>query len=203
MKSVSLPAAVAVLVLIALTFVPAVGGFRAGLSGSAFVAAVVLLASLVAGDKRATKPQLASIEPIKSASAPIARNQAEADVIGFLAALQQKGRLVDFLMEDVTAYSDAQVGAVARTVHEGCKVVLREQFAIVPVRDESEGAAVTVPAGYQADEYRLVGKISGQAPFLGTLMHRGWRTESVKLPRLLRTGDDRLPTIAPAEVELK
>jgi hypothetical protein len=57
--------------------------------------------------------------------------------------------------------------------------------------------------GYWADEYRLVGKISGQAPFSGTLMHRGWKTDAVKLPRVLRTGDDRFPTIAPAEVELK
>ena len=33
-------------------------------------------------------------------------------------------------------------------------------------------------------------------------MHRGWKTERVKLPRVIRSGD-RLPTIAPAEVELK
>ena len=49
----------------------------------------------------------------------------------------------------------------------------------------------------------VVGKLSGQAPFAGTLMHRGWKTESVKLPRVLRTGDDRFPTVAPAEVELQ
>jgi hypothetical protein len=88
-------------------------------------------------------------------------------------------------------------------VHEGCKAVLREHFRILPVREEQENSRVTVPPGYQADEYRLVGKISGQAPFTGTLMHRGWKTESVNLPRVMRGGDDRLPTISPAEVELR
>ena len=60
-----------------------------------------------------------------------------------------------------------------------------------------------VPAGYSADEYRLVGKIAGSAPFSGVLVHRGWKTDMVKLPRLLRGAPDRLPAIAPAEVELK
>ncbi|MBF0563245.1 MAG: DUF2760 domain-containing protein, partial [Alphaproteobacteria bacterium] len=33
-------------------------------------------------------------------------NQADAEVVHFLALLQDKGRLVDFLMGDVSAYSD-------------------------------------------------------------------------------------------------
>ena len=55
---------------------------------------------------------------------------------------------------------------------------------------------MTVAAGYAADEYRLVGKISGEAPFSGRLVHRGWKTERVKLPRVIRSGD-RLPTVLP------
>jgi hypothetical protein len=62
---------------------------------------------------------------------------------------------------------------------------------------------VEVPQGYAADEYRLVGKIRGEAPFSGTLVHRGWKTQSVELPRILRVSADRFPTIAPAEVELR
>ena len=88
-------------------------------------------------------------------------------------------------------------------VHAGCKAALKEHFAIRHIRDEAEGASVSVPAGYAADEYRLVGKISGEPPFSGRLVHAGWKTESVKLPRVLKTSDDRLPAIAPAEVELK
>ena len=62
---------------------------------------------------------------------------------------------------------------------------------------------VQVPAGYAADEYRLIGKVAGPAPFSGVLVHRGWRTDRVKLPELLRRAADRLPAIALAEVELK
>jgi Domain of unknown function (DUF2760) len=134
---------------------------------------------------------------------PATRNQAEAEIVSFLATLQERGRLVDFLMEDITTYDDAQVGTAARVVHEGCKAALREQFQIRPLREEDEGSFVTIPVGYAADEYRLIGNIRGAGPFTGTLVHRGWKTERVKLPRILRVDADRLPAIAPAEVELK
>jgi hypothetical protein len=117
--------------------------------------------------------------------------------------LQARGRLVDFLMDDINTYDDAQVGAAARVVHAGCKAALLEHFRISPVRAESEGATVQVAAGYLPDEYRLVGKISGPAPFSGVLVHHGWKTDAVNLPRVLRSSTNRLPAIAPAEVELK
>ena len=104
-------------------------------------------------------------------------------------------------MEDLTTYDDAQVGAAARVIHQGCKEVLREHFKITPVSVAEEGSQVTVPAGYGADEYRLIGKISGDPPFSGKLIHKGWRTDYVKLPRI--TKSSRLPAIAPAEVELQ
>ncbi len=131
-----------------------------------------------------------------------AANQAEAEIVAFLALLQEKGRLVDFLMDDVASYDDAQVGAAARVVHQGCREILREYFKITPVSAAAEGSPVTVPAGYSPDEYRLLGKIAGEPPFTGTLIHKGWKTEYVKLPRIIKTGD-RLPGIAPAEVELR
>ncbi|MBF0095405.1 MAG: DUF2760 domain-containing protein [Alphaproteobacteria bacterium] len=139
--------------------------------------------------------------PAAEAGAALEENRCDAEVVSFLALLQEKGRLVDFLMDDVAGYGDAQVGAAARVLHEGCRAVLSEHFSIRPVRDEKEGSAVTVPVGHAPDDYRLVGRISGEPPFSGTLVHHGWRTDRVKLPRLLRTGGD-LPAIAPAEVEL-
>ena len=114
----------------------------------------------------------------------------------------EKGRLVDFLMEDLTPYDDAQVGAAARVVHQGCRQVLQESFSITPITEAEEGSQVTVPAGYAADEYRIVGKLSGDPPFTGKLVHKGWKTESIKLPRLVNAGSERLPAIAPAEVEI-
>jgi hypothetical protein len=130
-------------------------------------------------------------------------NQADAEIVSFFAMLQANGRLVDFLMDDINTHDDAQVGAAARVVHAGCKAALLEHFRISPVRAESEGSTVQVAAGYMPDEYRLLGKISGPAPFSGVLVHHGWKTDAVDLPRVLRSSTDRLPTIAPAEVELR
>jgi hypothetical protein len=167
----------------------------------AWVAVLLLIAIL------ADRPKAESTGPAPKAAAPVAAaplaNQADSEVVNFLAILQERGRFVDFLMDDITPYSDAQVGAAGRVLHEGCKAVLLEHFGIRPMRDEGEGSKITIPTGYAPDDYRLVGKISGEAPFTGTLVHHGWRVEWVKLPRLLRASADRLPAIAPAEVELR
>ena len=164
--------------------------------------AVLLLIAILAD-----RPKAESTGPAPKAAAPVAAaplaNQADSEVVNFLAILQERGRFVDFLMDDITPYSDAQVGAAGRVLHEGCKAVLLEYFGIRPMRDEGEGSKITIPTGYAPDDYRLVGKISGEAPFTGTLVHHGWRVEWVKLPRLLRASADRLPAIAPAEVELR
>jgi len=164
-------------------------------------AALLLLIFLSRGARREPGPPKADIA--KPMPVPTADNQAEAEIVSFLATLQERGRLVDFLMEDVTTYDDAQVGAAARVVHEGCRAALQEHFNIRSVCEENEGSPVTIPGGYAADEYRLIGNIRGAGPFSGTLVHRGWKTEWVKLPRVLRANPDHLPTIAPAEVELK
>ena len=167
----------------------------------ALAAALLLIILVSRGVRREAEPPRA--DTAKAMPVPEASNQAEAEIVSFLATLQERGRLVDFLMEDVTTYDDAQVGAAARVVHEGCRAALQEHFKIRSVREENEGSSVTIPVGYAADEYRLIGNIRGAGPFSGTLVHRGWKTEGVKLPRILRVNSDRLPTIAPAEVELK
>ncbi len=117
-----------------------------------------------------------------------------------LALLQQEGRFVDFLEENVTAYSDADIGGAARVVHEGCRKVVRDYLQIEPVRTEAEGARLTLAAGFDAAAVRLTGNVVGQPPFSGTLMHRGWRVAQIKLPKLAEGHDVRV--LAPAEVEL-
>jgi hypothetical protein len=165
-------------------------------------AAVLLLIAILADRSKAESAGPAAKAPAPVAAAPLA-NQADSEVVNFLAILQERGRFVDFLMDDITPYSDAQVGAAGRVLHEGCKAVLLEHFGIRPMREEGEGSKITIPTGYAPDDYRLVGRITGEAPFAGTLVHHGWRVEWVKLPRLLRASADRLPAIAPAEVELR
>ena len=85
-------------------------------------------------------------------------------------------------------------------VHGGCRTVLREHFTIRPVRDEAEGSRVTLPEGFDATAIRLTGNVVGKAPFTGSISHRGWRVEEVRLPRLAESHDAKV--IAPAEVEL-
>jgi hypothetical protein len=133
----------------------------------------------------------------------VVRNLSEAEAIGLLGVFQTKGRLVDFLMDDIGTYSDAQVGAAARVVHQGCKAALQEHFTVVPVSTEREGSRVVVPAAAPAGDFEFVGKVAGQPPFSGVLVHKGWKATSVKLPRSLLVDAGRLPPIAPAQVELR
>jgi len=123
-------------------------------------------------------------------------------VLDFLSLLQSKGRFVDFVMDDIAKYPDGQVGAAARVVHQGCASVLREYFEIVPVGTEEEGKAITLEKDYNPARYRLVGRVTGQPPFRGTLLHRGWMTKKVSLPKSTAPVGSRGPVIAPAEVEL-
>ncbi len=203
MRVISIVAATALLFLSALTLLPAASPFHPYLSIASVAIAGLLLLSIFAGRERKNGSDRPVAEAAKPVTVAPATNRADAEVVSFLALFQERGRFIDFLMEDITAYGDAQVGTAARVVHEGCRAVLKEHFGIGPVRDENEGSRVSVPVGYAADEYRLIGKITGEGPFSGTLVHRGWKTERVELPRLLRSEGDRLPAIAPAEVELK
>lgn len=132
--------------------------------------------------------------------APVLREATPDAALQLLALLQREARLVDFVQESLAGYDDAQIGAAARLVHDGCAKVLREHFSIVPVRTEAEGSRVTLPAGFDAGAVKLTGHVVGQPPFSGSLSHRGWRVAEVKLPRLAEQHDARV--IAPAEVEL-
>jgi hypothetical protein len=135
-------------------------------------------------------------EPV--AALPPEREHAPA--LQFLAMLQREGRLIDFLQEDVAAFPDADVGAAARIVHEGCRKVLRQYLTLEPVLPQSEGDRVNVPAGFDAQRIRLTGNVAGQPPYTGALKHHGWMTTAVKFPSTSPAMDPRV--LAPAEVEL-
>lgn len=148
-------------------------------------------------------PEIAApkVEPPAPPPKPIVLREPTPDAaLQLLSLFQAQARLLDFLEEDIGAYSDADVGAAARIVHEGCRKVLKEHFDIVPVRTEEEGTRLTVPKGFDPGEIRLTGNIVGEPPFSGVLIHRGWRAAKVKLPQL--AAGHRLDILAPAEVEL-
>ena len=113
---------------------------------------------------------------------------------------QKEARLIDFTQENLSSYSDADIGGAARVVHEGCCKVLRDHFSITPVRPEAEGSRIALPDGFDARAIRLTGNVVGQAPFKGSLSHRGWRATETRLPKLTESHD--VTVLAQAEVEL-
>ncbi|MDD5033300.1 MAG: DUF2760 domain-containing protein [Methylococcaceae bacterium] len=117
-----------------------------------------------------------------------------------LGLLQKEARFIDFIQENVSQYSDTDIGAAARVVHEGCRKVLRQHFELAPVRTESEGSRITLSKGFDASRIRLTGNIVGEAPFTGNLVHRGWKATQIKLPKITEGHD--VSIIATAEVEL-
>jgi hypothetical protein len=117
-----------------------------------------------------------------------------------LSLLQREGRFVDFVEQDITAFSDADIGAAARVVHEGCRKALHTHARIEPVLVDDEGASVELAAGFDVDEVKLVGDVRGTPPYRGVLRHRGWRAASLTLPQIVGVHDAYV--LAPAEVEL-
>lgn len=144
-------------------------------------------------------PPGAPMETGGSLQPPLKEPSPEA-ALQLLGLLQQGGRFVDFLEEDVSGFSDAEVGAAARVVHEGCRKVMHEHLSIEPVRLEEEGVRVTLESGFDASSIRVTGNVVGHPPFTGTLVHRGWRIRGVRLPKVAQGHD--VGVLAPAEVEL-
>jgi hypothetical protein len=118
-----------------------------------------------------------------------------------LAVLQRDGRLVDFLEEDIDAYTDEQIGAAVRDIHRSCRKSLRDYLTIEPILNAAEEEQVTVAPGFDPAEVRLIGNVDGLPPFRGVLKHHGWRVKDVRLPLLPATRDD-VSVLAPAEVEI-
>ena len=148
-------------------------------------------------------PNRMAAAPIAPAAEPqpvIVRETTPEAALQLLGLLQREARFIDFVQEDVAAYSDADIGAAARVVHEGCRKVLGEHFSIEPVRSESEGSRITLAEGFDAAAVRLTGKVVGKPPFTGSLGHRGWRVTDTRLPKLAEGHD--ASVIAQAEVEL-
>jgi hypothetical protein len=178
----------------------AIGAFFRALSDAEYAARLTRIDD-------APQPSAAPVAPPAPAPAPapvpapVTLRVATPDAaLQLLSLFQREARLIDFTQENLSAYSDADIGAAARVVHEGCAKVLKEHFTIQPVRSEAEGSRVELPDGFDAAAVRLTGNVVGKAPFKGTLSHRGWRSAEVRLPKLAEAHDASI--LAPAEVEL-
>jgi hypothetical protein len=133
-------------------------------------------------------------------SAALLQEAGPGAALQLLGLLQRDGRFIDFIEEDIAGFSDAEIGAAARVVHEGCRKVMREHFTLEPVRGEPEGVRLTLEPGFDAASLRLTGNVVGDPPFNGTLSHKGWIATETRLPKLA-VGHN-VNILAPAEVEL-
>ncbi len=120
-------------------------------------------------------------------------------VVTLLSMLQKEGRFVDFLEEDLDAYSDEQVGAAAREVHKGCRGVLNELFSLAPVIEAEEGSTLELEEDFDKARIELVGRVQGLPPFRGVLRHGGWRYTRFDMPHGAPEAEE---VISRAEVEV-
>ena len=143
-------------------------------------------------------PTAKPLPALPAAKADPAKEAARA--IQMLGLLQKEGRLIDFLLEDIGDYDDAQVGAAVRNIHRDCRKALEEHLSLEAVLAGQEDGEIQVEVGFDPSRIRLVGNVTGEPPFSGILRHKGWRASATQLPELPKEGD--LAVIAPAEVEL-
>lgn len=147
--------------------------------------------------------KIVEVEKVVHAPAPepVILKEATPDAaLQLLGLLQKEARFIDFIKEDIMAFSDTDIGAAARIVHEGCNKAINEHFTLAAVRNEQEGSKITLPESFDAATVRLTGNIVGTAPFTGTLVHKGWQVTGIRLPKL--TLGHNAAIVAPAEVEL-
>src|SRR5688572_19115922 len=85
------------------------------------------------GSGASTRVPPPDVTPAPPESAQPGHDASGDGAVQMLALLQRDGRLVDFLMEDLATYSDAQVGAAARDVHASCRQVLSRYVTLEAV----------------------------------------------------------------------
>ena len=168
--------------------------FSGELSAEILIALNLSRRSATAGGKGAAPAKAAAPAP----TAPAVRTSDGA--LQILAILQRDSRLIDFLMEDVSAYADDQIGAAVRELHDQCRDAIARYVTLAPVIDGVEGTYAKAPA-QDPNLVKFVGNVPAQPPAGGTLRHKGWRASKVDLPNLAAKQDATI--IAPAEIEIE
>ena len=138
----------------------------------------------------------------KSAPAPAALPVSQrSDALTLLESLQREARFLDFIQEDISSYTNDQVGGAVRDVHRGCRALLERQFEIAPVSDLPESSKLTLNGTEPAARVRLVGKVVDHRPVTGVIVHSGWQAQRCDVPTWSGSPDMKL-ILAPMEVEL-
>jgi hypothetical protein len=134
-----------------------------------------------------------------AAAAPVAVRATDG-ALQIISILQRDSRLVDFLMEDIASYSDDQIGAAVRDLHDQCRESLARYMKLEPVIDGVEGTYAQAPSK-DANIVKFIGNVPATPPAGGTLRHKGWRASKVDLPSVSPKQD--VSVIAPAEIEVE
>src|SRR5260221_71878 len=91
---------------------------------------------------------------------PVSRQRASMDrAIQLLTLLQRDGRLVDFLLEDLTPYTDAQISAAVRDVHANCRRAIDRYLPLEPILADEEGMITVLGAPVDPSTVKLVGNV--------------------------------------------
>jgi len=138
--------------------------------------------------------------PPKAAPSPPPAARTSDGALQILSILQRDSRLVDFLMEDISAYPDDQVGAAVRDLHDQCRDSMTQYVKLRPVIDGVEGTFTKTPEG-DPGLIRFIGNVPARPPEGGVLRHKGWRASMVDFPALSPKLDATI--IAPAEIEIE
>ncbi len=148
------------------------------------------------------KPKIEQPKPAEKKPEPPPKKPARSEAVTLLATLQREARFIDFVKEPLDTLSDEQVGAAVRDIHRNLAAAINRLFGPQPILEDEEGTQIEVPKGFDAGQYRLIGQVSGAAPYQGTLTHHGWQVATCQLPEW--TGSEAAAkVIAPAEVEIK
>lgn len=117
-----------------------------------------------------------------------------------LALLQAESRLIDFLMENISAAPDAQVGLAVKDIHRKAQAVLKQHLVLEPVLAGNEGETISVAKGFDPSAVRVLGNVTGEPPYSGELQHPGWRVKEIKLSPPPKGADEFV--LQPAEVQI-
>ncbi|WP_440683762.1 DUF2760 domain-containing protein [Cysteiniphilum halobium] len=117
-----------------------------------------------------------------------------------LSILQKKGRLLDFLAQNLDHYDNEQVANVARVVHDQCKKALESYCTLTPIYHDQENHEITLEGNYDKYSVELTGNVAHSTRFKGKLIHQGWKVEKMHLPKVAKEAN--LDILQPAEVEV-
>jgi hypothetical protein len=141
------------------------------------------------------------IRPLLEApAAPPKPARRSGEPLRLLRLLQRDAKMVDFLLQDISGASDGDIAVFVRDMHPKAQKVLQEHVVITPVLRQAEGETVEVPRGFDPSAIQLLGNLTGQPPYRGTLKHAGWRATDYTLPAPAEGLDELV--LAPAEVDL-